>query len=206
MVKQFEMDPTADVWLVLDMDRDVQVGTLREVPINTTGPAVLWAPTLKFQIDPTTEEYGVTLAASLARHFLNQNRSVGLITYGQEREVVQLDRGERQATKILEALAVIRAQGRASLEQVIAAEERSFGRNTTVVVVTASTGERWVDALRDLKRRGVRVVVILLEASTFGQAPSSLDVVSSLAANLIPTYLVKCGEPVDEALRQRVGL
>jgi hypothetical protein len=49
-------------------------------------------------------------------------------------------------------------------------------------------------------------VVILLEASTFGQAPSSLDVVSSLAANLIPTYLVKCGEPVDEALRQRVGL
>jgi uncharacterized protein (DUF58 family) len=206
MVKQFEMDPTADVWLVLDMDHDVQVGIPSEMPINTTGPAVLWAPTFKFKIDRTTEEYGVTLAASLARHFLSQNRSVGLITYGQEREVVQLDRGERQATKILETLAVIRAQGRASLEQVIAAEGRSFGRNTTVVIITASTGERWVEALRDLKRRGVRVVVILLEASTFGQAPNSLDVVSSLAANLIPTYLVKCGEPLEEALRQRAGL
>jgi uncharacterized protein (DUF58 family) len=206
MVKQFEMDPTADIWLVLDMDHTVQVGDVQEELTDSTDQLASWIPGTQFNVDPTTEEYGVTVAASLAKHFLDQNRSVGIIAYGHKREVVQLDRGERQATKILEMLAVIQAEGRASLEQVIVAEGRSFDRNTTLVVVTASTEEGWIGTLRDLRRRGVRTVVVLLEASTFGPAPSSLNTVSSLASNAIPTYLIKCGEPIDEALRHQTEL
>lgn len=206
IVKQFEMDPTADIWLVLDMDQAVQVGEPAKDLSELQGPAVLWAPSLKTQIDPYTEEYGVTVAASLARHFLAQNRSVGLIAYGQEREVVQLDRGERQVAKILETLAVIRAEGRWPLEHVLAAEERAFGRNTTVIVITPSTSENWVAALRDLKRRGVQVLAILLEPSTFGPAPSAMDVVVSLAANYITSYLVKCGDDLATVLRQRARI
>jgi uncharacterized protein (DUF58 family) len=207
IVKQFEMDPTADIWIVLDMDQAVQVGELSEELPDMQQPAVLWTRKLKTEIDPCTEEYGVTLAASLARHFLGQNRSVGLIAYGQERQVVQLDRGERQMLKILETLAVIRAEGRWALEHVIAAEERAFSRSTTLIVITPSTSVAWVAALRDLKRRGVQVLAILLEGSTFGQAPSSLEVVTSLAANNTPCYLVKRGDDLAAVLRQqaRVG-
>lgn len=207
MVKQFELDPTADVWIVLDMEKAVQVGApvAEEAESLSQVPAVLWTPQLKLPIDSSTEEYGVTVAASIARHFLKQKRAIGFIAYGQDREVVQLDRGERQLAKILETLAVIRAQGRATLEQVIVSEERAFGRNTTVVVITPSTSEIWVDALRDLKRRGVRTVAVVLEASTFGEAPSALGVITALAASNIPSYLVKCGDDLSFALSQRVG-
>ena len=205
IVKEFELDPTADIWLVVDMERDVQAGAeVEEVP-EDMGPAMLWKPMRRIQIDPTTEEYGVAIAASLARHFLAQHRAVGLITYGQTREVLQVDRGDRQLTKILETLAVIRAQGRVSLEQVIAAEERRFGRNTTVVAITSSTSVEWVGALRDIRRRGVGALAVLLEASTFGQAPSAMGAMSSLVASDIPTYLVKNGAPLDAALSQRIG-
>lgn len=205
IVKEFELDPTADIWLVVDMERDVQAGAEAEEVPEDMGPAMLWKPMRRIQIDPTTEEYGVAIAASLARHFLAQHRAVGLITYGQTREVLQVDRGDRQLTKILETLAVIRAQGRVSLEQVIAAEERRFGRNTTVVAITSSTSVEWVGALRDIRRRGVGALAVLLEASTFGQAPSAMGAMSSLVASDIPTYLVKNGAPLDAALSQRIG-
>ena len=206
MVKQFEIDPTADVWIVLDMQRDVQAGQ----PLSDNDREMLPAMLANGQaplIAPNTEEYGVTVAASIARHFIIRNRSVGLITYGQDREVVQLDRGERQLSKILETLAVIRAVGRAPLEQVITAEERLFGRNSVVIVITASAFDPWVSILRDYRRRGASSTAVLIEASTFGDnQPSAINVVSSLIASGVPTYLVKNGDAIDAALGQRASV
>lgn len=206
LVKQFEIDPTADIWIVLDMQRDVQVGEMGNGDeIEPALPALLETHRQRTVLAPTTEEYGVTVAASLARHFLSQNRAVGLVTYGQDREVVQLDRGERQVNKILETLAVIRAVGRAPLEQVLTAEERLFGRNTIVIAITPSPFEPWVPVLRELRRRGAHSVAVLIEASTFGDAPSALSALSGLIASGIPTYTVKNGEAIDAALGQRAS-
>ncbi len=129
-----------------------------------------------------------------------------MISYGQRREIVQVDRGERQLMKWLESLAVVRAQGRVPLAEVIAVEGNQLGGGTTAIVITPSTFTSWVGALRDMKRKGVDVVAVHLEASTFGPAPSSLDVVASLAASNIATYLVKNGVRLEDSLSQRVGL
>lgn len=202
MVKEFELDPLADIWIVLDMERSVHVGEADVSPAPVELPPL--EPVSTFELAPTTEEYAVTIAASLSKHFIGLNRSVGLITYGGSgRRVLQADRGERQLDKILEQLAIVRATGRVTLEQLLVAEERSFGRNTTVVVITPSTSEEWIQRLRDLGRRGARTVAVLLEASTFGDAPPALEAVSSLIANGIPSYVVKCGDQLAEALSQR---
>ncbi len=202
MVKEFELDPLADLWVILDMEGAIQVG---EVDVRGASAfEALWQREHDFELAPTTEEYGVTVAASLCKHFLALNRTVGLITYGMEgRRLIQADRGERQLNKVLEQLAIVHAGGRVSLEQLLAAEERIFGRNTTVIVITPSTSEAWVTPLRDLGRRGVRTMAVVLDASTFGPAPPSLGVVSTLIANGIPCYTVKCGEPLEQALSRR---
>lgn len=212
MVKEFELDPLADLWVILDMEGAVQVGEVDVEGASDTsaglsaGFEVLWRTGYKFELAPTTEEYGVTTAASLCRHFIGLSRTVGLITYGAGgRRVIQPDRGERQLNKALELLAIVRASGRVPLEQLLAAEERLFGRNTTVVVVTPSTSEEWVNPLRELGRRGVRPMAVVLDASTFGAAPPSLGVVSTLVANGIPSYIVECGAALDEALSRRGG-
>ncbi|MFN8483391.1 MAG: DUF58 domain-containing protein [Anaerolineae bacterium] len=207
MVKQFEIDPTADVWIVLDMQRDVHAGPPLDEREREMLPAMLANGVPPPPLTPNTEEYGVTVAASIARHFLIRNRSVGLITYGQDREVVQLDRGERQLSKILETLAVMRAVGRAPLEQVLTAEERLFGRNSVVIVITSSAFDPWVSILRDYRRRGASSVAVLVEASTFAaNQPSAINVVSSLIASGVPTYLVKNGDAIDAALGQRASV
>lgn len=206
IVKEFELDPTADIWLFLDMEETVHAGIPWEVFPEEMTPAVLRLDQpSRPELDPTTEEYGVTAIASLAKHFIARNRAVGFIAYGQSREVVPPDRGERQLNKILETLAVLHARGAMPLAEVLMAETMHFSRNVTVIIVTPSTVTDWVVAVHDLLRRGVRVITVLLEASTFGPARPALPILAELAAAGVPTYLVKEGVPLEVSLGQPMG-
>lgn len=196
MVKEFELDPTADLWIVLDMDASVQAGALG----GSAMPAIQTSDVpLSFWLD-STEEYGVTIAASLARHFLNQNRNVGLILNSARPSVIPADRGGRQMLKILEQLAVVRSDGDMPLAELLVAEGGLFTRNSTVIVVTPSTDESWVQATIDIVTRNVQSVAVVIEPNTFGGQDSSLMVVSDLASVNIPTYLVKYGDDISQAL------
>ena len=57
---------------------------------------------IKWSLDPSTEEYAVTIAASIAAHLISQGRSVGFMAWGQHRVLLPADRGGRQLIKILE--------------------------------------------------------------------------------------------------------
>lgn len=201
IVKEFELDPTADVYLFLDMHGAVQADRLwqptDEDAISTLGK--------RPRLPPSTEEYGVAVAASLARNLLGGNRAVGLIAYGQGREATLADRGERQLVKFLETLAVIRALGTIPLAQVLAAEGKSLGRNTSVVVITPSDDPKWVEALRDLRRRGIRGMGIVLDATSFGRAANIDGVIAALHQNGIRSYRIREGEALGAALTSPVG-
>ncbi len=197
--REFELDPVADFWLLLDLHQDSHTESAADDagPVDTTLP---WLDDSPIELAPTTEEYAVTAAASLARHFLDRGRSVGLIAHGQRRVVVRPDRGERQLHKLLSSMAVLRAFGRTRIDEVLSAETNEFTRNSTLVIVTPTTSLRWIEAVRALRHRGVRALVICVEANTFGPAASSLPVVGALAAHSIPTRLLKLGDDIASAL------
>ncbi|MCC7352550.1 MAG: DUF58 domain-containing protein [Anaerolineae bacterium] len=206
IVKEFELDPSADIWLFLDMDGEMHFSAARSElsqPRRLTPEAYWTAEKPSFQIFPTTEEYGVTVTASLAKHFLARNRAVGLISYARQREVVQADRGERQLTKILETLAVIRADGRVAFSQVLEAEGRYLSRHSTIIAVTASPDQDWVRSLRELGRRGLRSVAIVVAADTFGRTKPPDAVLAELIASGIPPYLVRRGDTLEAALSRQ---
>jgi uncharacterized protein (DUF58 family) len=205
MVKEFELDPTADVWLFLDLDSMMHVSAPWASDTELRGPAVLWKEREKLELIPSTEEYAVTAAASLAKYFLTRERAVGLIAHGRRREVIHADRGERQLNKVLETLAVIEASGHIPISQVVAAEGRHLSRNTTLIVITPSTSLDWVASLRDLRRRGVQGVAVHIGADTFGVAESWQPAHSELLASGILTYLVRRDDELTEALTRRAG-
>ncbi|MCS6844965.1 MAG: DUF58 domain-containing protein [Caldilineales bacterium] len=204
IVKEFELDPIADVWILLDLDRSVHVSQPWTPPDLDRTPAALWQERPALQLPPSTLEYAVTVAASLARHFLLENRSVGLIGHSVHRELIQADRGERQLTRVLETLAVIAAGGRVPFAQVLATEGEHLARHTTLLAITPSCDLGWVAALRDVGRRGVRSVAIQIAANTFGSAPSHEQVVAELLASGIATYVISYGQDIAAALSQRV--
>ncbi|MCK6565970.1 MAG: DUF58 domain-containing protein [Dehalococcoidia bacterium] len=178
MVKTFELDPASDIWVILDMERRVNFGS---------GNA-------------STEEYGVRVAASVARHFLVQNRSVGLITFGRDLQVVEAERGTQQLTRVLETLATARAVGDAPVGNILMEEQRRFGRHTTVVLVTSSTDDLWLSGLLSLTQRGVKAAVVLVDASSFGGREAPLMIYGALTAADILTYVVRNGDDLGLAL------
>jgi len=139
MVKTFELDPASDIWVILDLERRVNAGREEE----------------------STEEYGVRIAASVARHYVVNNRPVGLMTFGRDLRVLEPERGQQQLTRILETLAMAYAVGDAPLGSLLMEEQRRFGRHTTLVVITSATDDHWLSAIQSLTQRGVRAAVVL---------------------------------------------
>jgi len=202
MVKEFELDPVADVWIFLDMEKRVQAGLrYAEIPPPVL-PEVHWEKLPSFKLAPSTEEYGIAIAASLSKHFLDQNRAVGLITYANayHREIAQSDRGERQLTRIYEMLAVTQAQGSIPLLEVLAAEAMRLSRNTTVMIVTPAIDPEWVAAAKHLIDRGVRATAIVIDPGSFGMPYSSLETEIELTASYVPHYVVHQDDPLEQAL------
>src|SRR5690606_41635764 len=61
---------------------------------------------------------------------LRRDRAVGMLAYGQSNEILQPDRGERQFNRILETLAVLRAEGEVPVQDMLYAETHLFPRRS----------------------------------------------------------------------------
>jgi len=198
MVKEFELDPLADLWLLVDGDSSTQAGRMPEL-VEELGEH-WYDRAAPFTLPPVTEEYIVSSAASLAQYFIRQDRSVGLVAYGSARTVVQPDRGERQLAKLLETLAVFRADGRTQLADALSLETDLLPRGATLVICTATWDTRWAALARGLKRRGVSVAAIIVDALTFGGPRSSAGAAEALLSVGIPALVVRKGDSLTEAL------
>lgn len=178
MVKEFDLDPAVDAWIFLDLHEDVQTGEGLE----------------------STEEYGVTIAATIATYLLRQALSVGLIANAQQREMLSLDRGDRQIERVLELLAVVESGPGPDLKEALALDAIHFGRNTVAIVITPSNSRDWHEGVRHLQRRGVQVAVVGLNAASFAHEPYDEDSLALLEGAGIPVLRVKQGDPLVQIL------
>ncbi len=198
MVKEFELDPLSDVWIFLDADREVQSSLPHsESDLSSEG---IWQPRKVLKLPPSTEEYGVSVGASLARFFLRQNRSVGLVANGQTYTVLPPDRGARQLNKMLEALALLRAKGRMPFSALVTGQAQHLTRGSTVIMITSSMRQQIALTVDYVARRGLRPVVILLDSGTFGGPLGAREVEMAVRALLVPVARVENGDDLEIAL------
>lgn len=204
IVKEFELDPTADVWILLDLERGIHAGTWWEQAWYEREVEEAWMVESRAEqiapIAPNTEEYAVTCAASVAKYFLDKQRAVGLVASNQEHLYAQPDRGERQLTRLLEMLAVAESDGSEPFAALIARETATMNRSVTLVLITPSPEIAWIQYAQDLHRRGFHLITILVDASSFGIGVDFAPVVGELAASGIVTYTIRQGDDIRATL------
>jgi len=144
-VRLFDIEPSSDWWVLLDMDPEVQVGEGRL----------------------STEEHGVILAASIVNHGLQMGKSVGLVSYGEELVWHSPEFGDAHLWSILRSLATIRPGG-PPLAQILGRIRSFIEERTSLVIITPSLDPEWISALELLKRVGVAPTVLLLDPLSFG--------------------------------------
>ncbi len=204
MVKEFELDPTADIWLFLDLSADAE-GRLPWVA-KPPEPGLFALRNKRqreqFELPPITTEYSITATASLARYFLMRNRAVGFTAWSATREYIQADRGERQLNKLLEALAVVEADGAFPFAHLISTDGIRLNRNDTVVAISSDPSRDWAIALQQIQRRGVNSVAVVIDGSTFGRAVDYTPLLIELEASGISTYRIQRDDAIEQALAQ----
>lgn len=198
IVKEFELDPLADVWVFLDAAANVQA-SLPEEDLNFAGKD-LWGHTGNVQLPPSTEEYGVCTAASLVRDYLRRGRAVGFVCAGQHLTLISPDRGGRQLGKILEALALTRAQGEMPLRVLIETQVKHMVRGSTVVLITPTSSSDVALVVDYLLQRGLKPVVVLLDSSTFGNEQDADSLIGSIKLLGIPHKVIKYDMDLSAAL------
>jgi len=198
MVKEFEQDPQADIWIFLDAYRPGHISTPELPASHQIDNMWLHQPTVHLSKD--TFEYGISVAASLARYFLMNRRAVGLACSAGKFFVVASERGERQINKIMETLAFLQPEGIIPLFDLVNMQARQLPIGSGVILITTSNHPDLFLALDDLRRRNLRPIVILIKSETFGGLGESEKIVADLQSRNIPTCQVSFGDDLGEKL------
>jgi uncharacterized protein (DUF58 family) len=144
-VKEFDLEQTADLWVILDLDRGVQAGAG----------------------DESTVEAAIRVAASITDVAIQENRAVGATVSAHRLTNLPPDRGSRQRLKLMQLLAAVDGDGTTPLSEALVAAVPRIRRGMTVVVVTSSLDRTWVKPLSTLRSRGVACVVVWLDPGAF---------------------------------------
>jgi uncharacterized protein (DUF58 family) len=178
MSKTFEQPLTADLWIVLDLDRNVHSGEGEE----------------------STVEYAVSLAASVAMQIHNRGRRVGLIVNDARGTLLEPHRAVRQDRMILDYLAVARADGPQSLARAMAWDRVRRLPRRAIAVITPSSDPAWVHTMQAVRGRGTSLLAFYIDASSFGAPGPNLSF--DLGSD-VDLYIVQKGDDFARMLRTR---
>jgi uncharacterized protein (DUF58 family) len=152
-VKEFDLEQTADAWIILDLQRTIQAG----------------------RGDESTTEAAIRAAASIADKALNENRAVGMTVNAGRTAYLPADRGGRQHQKVMQLLAAVDADSSTPLMETLVASVGRLRRGMTAVIITASLDPSWVRPLASLRARGVACVVVTLDAAAYARAAAAVQ-------------------------------
>lgn len=184
MVKEFEREPSgpADaVWVILDLDDRVQGG---------------------HGADSSTE-YAVTIAASVAKRFLDAGRTVGLVVNGASETLVRAATGLGQVGRILTALALAEP-GEGNVIEAAQTAANELTRGTSAIVISCAAPVDVAAAGALLETNGAGVVPIIVEASSFEGKPRAAGSSYRLQGSRFDAYVVHMGDEIELRLDYRV--
>lgn len=201
MVKEFEQDPQAEVWFFLDTHKSVHVARSGEQYETPPLDDLLLLRRRKVKLPPSTLEYAISITASLAHYFIEQRRSVGVVTASEHAyKVIPAERSERQEGKILEALAFLQGESTVTLPSLVSAQIGQLPQGSSAILVTPMAWPELLLAVDSLQRRNLRPVVVLLMARSFGGRQSNDELAQALAGRNVPVCPIYCEADLSETL------
>ena len=201
MVKEFEQDPQAEVWLFLDTHKNAHVSKSDEAYDAPPIDDLLLLKRRKVKLPPSTLEYSVSITASLAHYFIEQRRAVGLVSaLGRSFTMIPAERSERQEAKILEELAFVQAESTYTLPGLVTAQMGQLPQGSSAILVTPMIWPELLLGVDSLLRRNLRPVVVLLMSHSFGNRASNEDLAQSLNERKVPVCRVYCEADLSETL------
>ncbi len=181
VVKEYDLELDKKIWILLDLSKNHVYGTGVE----------------------TTEEYSITIAASILKKFCDAGQQVGLIAQGSHYYFFPPRSGSPHAWRILETMAVMKADGHNPMSRLIDRAYEQLDQNSVAVIVSACTDEDLTESVIRIRKRGIEVTAILLDNFSFGGQSVPDQAAKLLRSVDIPTHIVKMGANLSETLNNQ---
>jgi uncharacterized protein (DUF58 family) len=121
----------------------------------------------------TASEMGIVVAASIAAHLIERRQPVGLAVLGMDAvtqqvglQVIPPVRGRDQLMRLLEVLARAELAATAPFVQSLDQASAKLGWGSTAVIITPGAGPHIEEALLQMRRRGVHVLLVATDPLT----------------------------------------
>jgi uncharacterized protein (DUF58 family) len=175
MVKTFDADrsynPPKVAWILLDMNEKAHFG----------------------RGDETSEEYAITMAASIVKKCLQSGIVAGILASDKRHSLIKPETGEKQLWDILETLALMKANRGPALSELSLYYLDSFRHNPLVIIIATSASENLAEVVAQLRNRVASMVVILVDAASFGGPPRSSQMAKTLIRSGAQVYTIGKG-------------
>lgn len=162
MVKEFEPLASASLYLAMDLSREANVGLGKHSSL----------------------EYAIRIAASIGRYACNNGMPIRMTGEGASRLVIELGSGEAHFREMLDALAIVAADGAIPYAKVLQTVAMNCRHGQTVVVFLSEPKKRVADTLQAialLRARGANVLAMTFDRDTFlGKEPQTISPWSGL--------------------------
>lgn len=196
MVKEFESDPAADVWIVLDTAMPARQAGSAETTASESPDPIAYLD--------SSFEVGVSLATSMVRRSLDAGRAVGILAGLEHPLILPPERSDRQYLRILEWLAVIGSRPRSDLLELMLANHGTFRRDAGIILITQSADSRLAGFLQSLRSRRVHTDVLGIDGRPFGEPVVDAELLHALSVAQVPCVVVDDAANVAAILARRL--
>ena len=179
VVREFDLDAAGDFWIVLDMEKSVQLGE------GADG----------------TEEHAVLLAASMAAQAIRHVRETGIATYSQKPDVIHPGVGEGHMWQILRVLALVNADGDVPLSAALRDVAYLARPGSTAMIITPNGSGEWLPGLLQMAKRGVQAHLVLLDRPSFDGEGNTAGLRDAIQQIGFAAQIIRQGEvgvPLEE--------
>lgn len=185
IVKEFEIRAATEVTIILDLDKNAEIGEGRHTPL----------------------EYAVKIAASVAKHVLERGHALQLIGFGERPHIVPYGKGPHQLARVLEELAMVYADGAVPYYRAIYnASDYLRDGGTAVLFFTHPDGGigEYLYSLGLLGAKRMGLLSVFIDRESFGKkegdGPQAMS--NTLAQEVMgmgdPVYFVSKGDDLQE--------
>jgi len=200
MIKLFEQDPKADIWLFIDSQKEAQIKSENAVsPIPEKEFSLFKHGQVRLQED--SYEYAISTAASLAKYLIRQKLAIGLASSGKSATIVPAEPGDRQLNKIFETLAFLEPDGILPFTHIIQQQSKVIPMGSGLILLTPMVTNELVIALYELIRRKLFPMIISIQRKSSPGSVGQEEVVRKMDALKIPFFNIFIDDELGSQIR-----
>ena len=178
MSKEFDGGGHSEIWIFLDLQSGPQAGTYPD----------------------TTEEYGVTIAASLSKALIEAGQRVGFVTSGETLHNVHPSREREHAWDILTILALVKAESLIPMTSLIMDENLRIPSGSLAVIISPDRAGNQRIVSQHFSSQGIGLITILFETSSFYTDSSAIIPQRRGTSSNMRDFIIRQGDDLAYSL------